>query len=109
MMKEKDLLTQVSQLHEAGFDYLHGSRRNPDFEAIGYFAFDELTVEEYEKERKKEWRKSGVKQPFKKWVLENENEDYINILEEINLLEFDMSSIFDFINYSKLLFEESSF
>lgn len=108
-MENKDLLVQLRQLHEAGFDYLFGSIKNPNFKEIGYFAFDPLTVEEYEKERKKEWRKLGIKQPFKKWVQENENEDYLNIVEEISILDFDMTEIFNFIDYSQLLLEGTSF
>lgn len=106
-MNETKLLEQLYQLHEAGFDYLFGSRRNSGFKSIGYFAFDPLDEEEYLKERKKDWRKLGIKKPFNKWVVEDENEDYIYILEEINNLEFDMQEILDFVDYGYLLLDNS--
>lgn len=106
-MNETKLLEQLYQLHEAGYDYLFGSRRNSNFKSIGYFAFDPLDEEEYLKERKKDWRKLGIKKPFKKWVVEDENEDYIYILEEINNLEFDMTEILDFVEYGYLLLDNS--
>ena len=100
-------LNQLYQLHGAGYDYVFGSRRNPNFEAIGYFSMDPLDEEEYIKERKKDWRKLGIKKPFNKWLIEDENEDYISLLEEINHLEFDMQEILDFAEYSYLLFDHS--
>ena len=106
-MNETKLLEQLHQLHGAGFDYVFGSRRNPNFETMGYFAFDPLDEEEYLKERKKDWKRLGIKKPFKKWVVEDENEDYIYILEEINNLEFDMTEILDFIDYGYLLMDDS--
>lgn len=95
-MKNNELINQLYQIHASGFDYIHGSVRQDEFEKYGYFCFDFLTEDEYIKERKKDWKRSGSKRTFKKWDEENEDDSYIYIMEEINLREFDISEILDF-------------
>ena len=95
----EELIDQLRQLYGAGYDYLFGSRRSEQFKTSGYFGLDPLDLDEYEKERRKEWRKTGSRKQFDKWLAVNENEDYIYIPEELSILEFDMSDIFEFIDY----------
>lgn len=93
IINEKELMNQLSMFYDAGFEWMRGNKSSQQFRKIGYLAFDLLTEEEYQKERRKKWRESKTTKSFKVWNRENPDIEVISIYHELSLFRFDMTEI----------------